>query len=163
VDPCLWVCPKSCSQGSSCDFPRPANKVPMLEGLGTRQGLLSWKGDWNAVESVGSYLFSLENVIPSYPVVFHGHVATLCQQCLKELNTLTLEPPRGAFWMALKPSHCESARAGPRPQMDIWNLRTGVALPLCLRENTVSAFTEEGVHQGACLSNSVPVSLEGWD
>lgn len=55
-------------------------------------------------------MFSLENMIPSYPVVFHGHVATLCWQFLiKELDTL--EPPRGAFWMVLKPPHCIESKA----------------------------------------------------
>lgn len=109
--------------------------------------------------TVGFYLFSLENMILSYPVVLHGHVATLCQQFLKELNT-HIRATKGCFLDGLEATTRYESTAKSKTSDGHTQSENRWGLHLLVREKGVSAVPEEGrAHQGACLRNAVPVSL----
>lgn len=97
-------------------------------------------------------------MIPSYPVVLHGHVATLCQQFLKELST-HIRATKGCFLDGLEATARYESTAksktsdGQTQSENRW--RPALAHE---RERCFSCYGG-GAHQGACLRNAVPVSL----
>lgn len=82
-------------------------------------------------------------MIPSYPVVLHGYVATLCQQFLKELNT-HISATKGCFLDGLEATTWYESTAKSKTSDGHTQSENRWSLHLLMREKGVSAVPEEG-------------------
>lgn len=89
---------------------------------------------------------------PSYPVVFHGQVATVCQQFLKELKA-HIRATKGCILDGPEAiALCESKTKSQHASKTLDGQQV-MPLHLLMGETTISAVTEEGQSQ---ITESLP-------